>query len=335
MKQYSSADERINPNLARSHKDLREYASTVDKNEYLKKLYYGKKIEVPTDTYIRRFNDNPESFIDESEYGAILENLQAAKVAFIGIKSTSDQIDYFINYLSTKIYPTILKNHTNRAQFHKNTSDRIIEPLAHLFAIPEIRKLFQNVLGDRFDEISDLSYDAVKTTWHYFKIKSNEEQKNKLRNLLLLNRSSVSNKLLDSLPNVLNKSAVNLKRTKGFEERVTFNFNFLLSQYFQDNEIITKFLNDYNLDSLLLSLKSGKFNNEEYMFLQNVIEAYSNINAINDVISHLDSNLDYIQFLRLKKEEFIDQIPSLQQNIALTEGMQFLNKPLSKDNFAN
>lgn len=124
-----------------------------------------------------------------------------------------------------------------------------------------------------------------------------------------------------------------LREQKGLEERVNFNFNFILSRLFPDNEIITKFLNDFDLGYLIKSL--NRFSGSDEKLLRSLIDAFNKISAVNGVAKFMKANIDYDVFLDLKEKQFTDQLPSLQQSIALTEGIQFLNTDSNIDNFSN
>lgn len=327
---------------------------TLDGN--LKLDYFSDAIESTIKSTIKLFNTDKDGFEDDQSVDLHIARLEEAIAAYSNVdeyyaRRIVETSQKYLDFIKGTIVPKLLENINNRAKAHIIYNNDIVHAALKSLGITsktsEIRSILEDIFGEElktiiartFEDQEILSFDALGNLLQQAIIKGTPEQAQQLLEEVRKIRTSTAEQFLNTLPERISKTSNNIKSTKGLEVRTLYSTNLLLDYYFADNlnDLVLKFISDGDMTSFSTLVKvSNDFNAEEKEFVAALKKVYDAMNALNLVENFLTLDPKVFTKLKAAKEALKDRVPSLQQNIVLTQLLNFLfNSKPKGENFDN
>ncbi|MFN9115626.1 MAG: AAA family ATPase, partial [Bacteroidota bacterium] len=281
-------------------------------NEFLDGKFLDQMFVKPAKNFIKEV-ENDDEFDDDFALYQISNNL---KVAVDYLKSVNhpryNEIKQLYDYITLTLQNKIIDNLSKRAEKHKvinnAVSRNMLEIVQMLF--PDNPKV-KSVLDVFDDEV--ISFDGVMTLLSELKNTLTQDEVDALLDRL----SNIDySKDFQNFPEILNKLQGQFKRI--VRNPIGVMTQMIDKQYADMPPYIIKFLGDYDFYALE---KAGQLKNDAFAVqLSKTFNSVIGHALIEDLLT--SKKFDYSKFVEIKNE--LDPSPSLQQNIALTQGLLFL-----------
>lgn len=342
----------------RVNKQLEDYNNATNKEEFLKRDYYETNIGNPAQGFIDAFNKDPENFDNDRVFKLVAEDLQDTIEAYT--KREDDNVPDGVledakkklAFLEEVIWKKIQDNLSKRAEAHRDTNNRLVLSMLQALGLSgknnaRLKTLLESILSkdkveklleDVFRDQEILSFDALNLIITTAYAKANADEKKNIEEALSEFKSATITNFVEGLPGEFQKSKKSI--LKNFGNQTAYLVQFMLVTYYEGKQvpdIINKYIHDQDLEFLARRAEHSKeLSKADQTFIKDLKKASDTVNAINLASKWFEiGSIDYGKLVELKKGIDEKFSPSLQQNIALTQAMQFLLTPAGVDNFEN
>lgn len=327
---------------------LKDYEQASDKEIFLKKDYYNNKFGEPAKNFIKYFEKDSENFLDDVKLSYHIANLKVVVLA-TDIDSIREEAQKLLDKLLNEVAPQIAKNLDNQLAIQKVINNKIVWSILEALPLNDASSLASILSPEAIDFINKLkqallfsddavSFDSVITLLGYLKEK-NADVTASVDALLTKALTTVSEGMLDKLSETvtaLTKLATNFKirgtetNQNNFVANLPYTSKQLLKSYYESTDKpipaeVARFFEDMDFYTLMSSAKRSNMSMEEIRIIELIGEAFYKVTGLLLAQKVLNSKLDTNKLLKFK--EGLEVLPSLQQNIAMTQAITFLMAP--------
>lgn len=290
--------------------DVEGYKNAENKDAYINELFYRDYYKTPITSGIKIMEEDDE-FDDDVFFYQTLQRLSFA----LEYHTSNDtkhkaELEAMNSKLINEIQPKMVANLSKRAEKHRDINNTVVTNLASVISgmklpVDKIDPAIEVIMAD-----DTLSFDGVFVLLEHLKKDHKDVILEKLKQV--------------DFTSFFTQFGLTAGTMKQVEKYMASNPEFviqnLINKFYkgENPSYITKFLNDFDFDSL------SKIKNDD--FAQAIVATYNKAIAVNLVENFITAkDFNYNEFMDLKSK--LPNTPSLQQNIALTQGLLFLLSP--------
>ena len=346
--------------LTETNARAKSFADASNKEAFLKKDFYVNEIKRPAEGLITVFKDDEESFINDYAYYVNLAALRAVVNAYTKRTDANVPSDVLpdaqelLKYYEQTIGPKLNQNLNKIAERHREVNNKLTNEGLNALGFgknqAELKNLVDKIVGDNeqgskvkqlYDEVfadeDTLSFDALLILVNHIRKVASKEQLEELIKAVTAYTQSVGK----SFSEQETIASLKLKQTgeqitKNLIRNLNKEIRFLFSKYFNENypDVVSKYLNDFDIESLLTGTKYSKLKEKDANFIRLIASTFYQITAANIVLETLNGEVDISKLVEAKAS--LEEVsPSLQQNIVLTQAVNFLFTDANLTNYNN
>ena len=347
--------------LTETNARAKSFANASNKEAFLKKDFYVNEIKRPAEGLITVFKDDEESFINDYAYYVNLAALRAVVNAYTKRTDTNVPSDVLpdaqelLKYYEQIVGPKLNQNLNKIAERHREVNNKLTNEGLNALGFgknqAELKNLVDKIVGDNeqgskvkqlYDEVfadeDTLSFDALLILVNHIRKVASKEQ---LEELI----KAVESYKLSQAKNLTEQEVIKkIKKIRSSEELIKYlgqnmpkELTYIISRYFAESgypDIISKYLNDSDIESLLNGAKYAKISEEDKQFIKLIGEVFYGITAADIVLQVINGTLDTSKLVE-SKSGIESASPSLQQNVVLSQAVQFIDTDVTINNYDN
>lgn len=345
--------------LSDMSKRVGDFANASNKEEFLKRDYYKSNIEAPALDLKKEFDKNPDNFLNDTAFYKVVKALRSVTNAYT-IRTDKDvpsdvlpAAKSLLHTFETVIGPKLNENLNKIAEKHRVVNNNVTAPALNALGLlgknQKVKDLLDKWLGDNEsgsklkqlidDVFSDdtKSFDAALILAEHLRKTLEPAQLEQLVESIIAYRDAATAAFAEKAPAITKEKQSVADIVRYISGNFTKQAFYMINVYYRNKQmpdIIVKYLNDLDVESLLGASKYSNISSEEQNFIGNLHEVFYQVTGVNILLSTLQTNFSAVK-LKEAKETLEGSLPSLQQNVVLSQIMQFLVADVNLNSFSN